>query len=48
MTQAGAGRLDAGDLFPPMELQLVSGATLALPDAFGQGWGVLLLYRGHL
>ena len=47
MAQAEGRRLDAGDPFPPLELTIVGGGTLVLPDAFGAGWGVLLLYRGH-
>ncbi|MFL5578405.1 MAG: hypothetical protein ACJ79S_20825 [Gemmatimonadaceae bacterium] len=47
MPQANGRRLDAGDPFPPMELATVGGGAIALPDAFGAGWGVLLLYRGH-
>jgi hypothetical protein len=40
-------RLDGGDPFPRMELQLVDGGTMPLPDGLGGGWGVILAYRGH-
>ena len=47
MAQAEGRKLDAGDTFPHMELAVAGGSTIALPDGFGAGWGVLLFYRGH-
>ena len=47
MAQVEGRRLDAGDAFPPMEVAIVGAGTIVLPDTFGAGWGVLLLYRGH-
>ena len=38
--------LDAGDPFPEMDFQLTSGEDLSLPGAFGENYGVLLIYRG--
>ena len=39
--------LDVNDVFPELELRLVSGKTLSLPEGTGKGYGVLLLYRGY-
>jgi hypothetical protein len=39
--------LDVNDMFPEMDLLLLSGETLALPRDFGEGYGVLLIYRGY-
>jgi peroxiredoxin len=39
--------LDQGDKFPEMELKLVSGETMRLPEATGEGYGVVLFYRGY-
>jgi len=38
--------LDANDVFPDLDLQLVSGETLKLPEGTGEGYGVVLFYRG--
>jgi len=34
-------------MFPQLELQLVSGEKLNLPEGTGEGYGVILIYRGH-
>ncbi|MGD2125065.1 MAG: hypothetical protein PVG99_03240 [Desulfobacteraceae bacterium] len=47
MARAEAKLLDSNDRFPEMALQLIDRATLRLPDGFGKGYGVLLLYRGY-
>ena len=47
MAKADSIFLDVDGTFPEMELQLVSGENLALPDGFGGGYGVILFYRGH-
>ena len=47
MTRIGSAYLDTNDTFPQMELQLVSGEKLRLPEGIGQGYGVVLIYRGH-
>ena len=39
--------LDTGDLFPRIDLQTLSGKTLSLPKDIGDGYGILLIYRGH-
>ncbi len=38
--------LDTNDKFPEIELQLVSGETIRLPEATGEGYSVVLFYRG--
>ncbi len=40
-------RLDLGTTFPRMELALVGGGTVALPDGLGSRYTVALFYRGH-
>ena len=40
-------RLDNGDRFPALTVDLVGGGTLELPDSVDPGWAVVLFYRGH-
>jgi hypothetical protein len=47
MARTGSTFLDSSDMFPQLELQLVSGEKLKLPDGIGEGYGVILIYRGH-
>ena len=47
MGKEGSLVLDVNDRFPELNLQLVSGETLRLPEGKGEGYGVVLLYRGH-
>ncbi len=47
MARIGSSILDTNDRFPDLELKLVSGETLKLPQATGEGYGVVLFYRGH-
>jgi len=46
MAQTNAQKLDAGDLFPEMSLDLVDGTTLMLPSGLSADYTVLLGYRG--
>ena len=46
MTKADSTFLDVNDPFPILKLQLLSGETLNLPQGFGDGYGVMLFYRG--
>lgn len=39
--------LDVNDVFPEVELKLVSGKTQSVPERKGNGYGVFLLYRGY-
>jgi peroxiredoxin len=47
MARASTDQLDANDIFPSMELELISGEKLKLPDGTGDGYGVVLFYRGY-
>jgi hypothetical protein len=47
MGRIGSKLLDANDVFPELGLQLVSGETLKLPEGLGEGYGVVLFYRGY-
>ena len=42
-----AEKLNAGDSFPSLTLNLVGGGTLALPDRLDTSYSVVLFYRGH-
>ena len=47
MAKIGAGFVDTNDVFPGLELKLVSGETLKLPEETGESYGVALFYRGY-
>ena len=47
MAKAATTFLDVNDSFPALDIKLISGETLRLPEGFGEGYGVLLLYRGY-
>ncbi len=47
MTRRGTVILDSGDKFPTLAMETVQHGHLRLPDAFGDGWGVFLVYRAH-
>ena len=47
MARPDANLLDTNDLFPEMELRLVSEEPLKLPGDFGEGYADFLLYRGY-
>ena len=47
MTKMDSTFLDVNDPFPNLDLNLLSGETLNLPQGFGEGYGVLLIYRGY-
>jgi hypothetical protein len=47
MARAGANIPDTGEPLPALSMDTVAHGRLALPDAFGDAWGVLLLYRAH-
>ena len=48
MAKVDSTFLDVNDPFPILDLKLLSGETLNLPQGFGEGYGVLLIYRGYL
>jgi hypothetical protein len=47
VARAGSSILDSGDRFPTLEFDTVQHGRIAVPDAFGEGWGVFLVYRAH-
>jgi peroxiredoxin len=42
-----AEKLNTGDSFPKLTLNLVDGGKLALPDGMDAKYKVILFYRGH-
>ena len=47
MTRLASRLLDTNDSFPEMDLHLISGETLGIPRGLGDGYSVVLLYRGY-
>ena len=47
MARAGNTILDSGDRFPVITMETVAHGRISLPAAFGDGWGVFLVYRAH-
>jgi len=47
MARAGTHILDGGDKFPTLEMSTVKHGHIVVPDVFGDGWGVFLVYRAH-
>lgn len=47
MTRASSTILDSGQPFPPVQLDTVAHGRVDLPETFGNGWGVFLVYRAH-
>lgn len=41
------GRLDNGQRLPDLTLETVEDGTMQLPADAGEGWAVILFYRGH-
>lgn len=42
-----AEKLNTGDMFPKLALDLVDGGRLELPDGLDARYKVILFYRGH-
>lgn len=42
-----AEKLNTGDTFPSMTLNLVGGGTLNVPEGMDSKYRVILFYRGH-
>jgi hypothetical protein len=40
-------KLNSGDAFPKLRLNLVGGGELELPDGLDAKYKVILFYRGH-
>jgi hypothetical protein len=47
VAREGSVILDSGDKFPRLSLDTVDHGRISLPEGFGDGWGVLLIYRAH-
>jgi hypothetical protein len=47
MSKMGLTFLDVNDVFPEIDLKLASGKTLRVPEETGEGYGVILFYRGY-
>ena len=47
MAREGRAFLDSGDRFPAITMETVNHGPITLPDGFGDGWGVFLVYRAH-
>jgi peroxiredoxin len=46
MPRAQVPILDAGDLFPALELVTTDGSKLSIPGDLAGKWAVVLFYRG--
>lgn len=42
-----ADKLNSGDVFPKLTLELADGGKLELPDGVDAKYKVILFYRGH-
>ena len=42
-----SSKLEAGDRFPQVELNIEDGSTVTLPDDIGTSQAIVLFYRGH-
>ncbi len=40
-------KLDSGDTFPDLTLRDLDDNDVTIPEVFGDGWGIVLMYRGH-
>jgi hypothetical protein len=47
MARASRPPLDNGEQLPKLAFDTVDHGALVLPEAFGERWGVLLVYRAH-
>jgi peroxiredoxin len=47
MAKTDSTFLDVNEPFPDLDLQLFTGEKLNLPQGFGDGYGVILFYRGY-
>jgi hypothetical protein len=46
MAKEGLASLDTNDVFPKLDFKLVSGERLSIPEGLGEGYGILIFYRG--
>lgn len=47
MARLGFKLLDTNESFPEMEFRLISGEGVKIPEGLGDGYAVVLLYRGY-
>ncbi len=47
MARAGNRILDSGEVLPAITMDTVAHERISVPESFGNGWGVLLIYRAH-
>jgi hypothetical protein len=47
MAREGTFILDSGDRFPALTMDTVGHGQVTLPEGFGDGWGIFLVYRAH-
>jgi hypothetical protein len=46
MAQSLSKKLDAGEMFPGLALNLLDGGSIKLPGGTQGKWSIVLLYRG--
>lgn len=42
-----ADKLDAGDVFPSLAIDLVGGGTMNVPEDMDAKYKIIMFYRGH-
>ncbi len=42
-----AEKLDAGDVFPSLTIDLVGGGTITVPEDMDAKYSIIMFYRGH-
>ena len=47
MARAGSHILDAGERLPVVTMDTIAHGRISVPEHFGDGWGVFLIYRAH-
>jgi len=47
MAQTATAKLDDGDAFPTMTIDMLDDSSLTLPADFEGQWSIVLIYRGE-
>ena len=47
MARVGSQILDVGEKLPVVTMDTVAHRRISVPEQFGDGWGVFLIYRAH-
>lgn len=47
MGKTDSNFLDVNDVFPDLNLELINGETISVPKELGDGYGIMLIYRGY-